>query len=64
MRRLCCTSRSINARHRLGWRPRWPYGTTIARTVGWYLAVTKGESALQSCLGDLQAYQCQPEMAG
>jgi len=52
------------ARHRLGWRPRWPYATTIARTVGWYLAVAKGESALQSCLVDLQAYQCQPEMAG
>jgi len=45
------------AHHRLGWRPRWDYATTIARTVGWYRAVHDGASALECCLADLEAYQ-------
>ena len=30
------------AHHRLGWKPRWDYATTLARTVGWYRAVHEG----------------------
>ncbi len=45
------------AHHRLGWRPRWSYATTIARTVGWYRAVQEGERPLACCLADLEAYQ-------
>jgi CDP-glucose 4,6-dehydratase len=45
------------AHHQLGWRPRWDFGTTVARTVGWYRAVHEGASALACCLEDLKAYQ-------
>jgi CDP-glucose 4,6-dehydratase len=45
------------ARHRLGWHPHWDYGTTIERTVGWYLAREGGACALDSCLADLRAYE-------
>lgn len=45
------------AYHQLGWRPRWDFSTTIARTVGWYRAVHDGASALDCCLADLKAYQ-------
>lgn len=44
------------ARHRLGWQPRWPYDTTIKRTVNWYRAVHQGASAMDCCLADLEAY--------
>lgn len=44
------------AHHRLGWRPRWDYSTTLARTVGWYRSVHEGASPLECCLADLNAY--------
>ena len=50
------------AHHRLGWKPRWDYATTIARTVGWYRAVHEGASPLECCLADLQAYQTPPSL--
>lgn len=43
--------------HRLAWRPRWSYATTIERTVNWYRAVHSGASPLECCLADLQFYQ-------
>ena len=45
------------ALHQLGWRPSWPFATTVARTVGWYRAVHGGASAKGCCLDDLEAYQ-------
>ena len=45
------------AHHQLGWRPRWDFSTTVARTVAWYRAVHEGASPLDCCLSDLQAYQ-------
>jgi CDP-glucose 4,6-dehydratase len=45
------------AHHQLGWKPRWDFATTVARTVGWYRAVHDGSSALDCCLADLDAYQ-------
>ena len=45
------------AHHQLGWRPRWPFATTVARTVAWYRAVHQGASPLDCCLADLGAYQ-------
>lgn len=50
------------AHHLLGWHPRWDYSTTLARTVGWYLAVHEGASPLECCLADLNAYS-QPQMS-
>ncbi len=44
------------AHHQLGWRPRWPFATTVARTVGWYRAVQGGAAPLECCLADLDAY--------
>ena len=44
------------AHHQLGWRPRWDFPTTVARTVGWYRAVHDGVSPLDCCLADLEAY--------
>ena len=48
------------AHHRLGWRPRWDYDTTLTRTVGWYRAVHEGASPLDCCLSDLSAYTNPP----
>ena len=45
------------AHHQLGWRPRWPFATTVERTVSWYQAVHEGASALSCCLADLKSYQ-------
>ncbi|MBM5797522.1 MAG: CDP-glucose 4,6-dehydratase [Cyanobacteria bacterium K_Offshore_0m_m2_072] len=47
------------AHHQLGWRPRWSFATTVARTVGWYRAVHEGANPLDCCLVDLGAYQDQ-----
>jgi CDP-glucose 4,6-dehydratase len=45
------------AHHQLGWRPRWPFATTIAHTVGWYRAVNTSPSQAEACcLADLAAY--------
>ena len=44
------------AHHQLGWRPRWDFTTTVARTVAWYRAVHEGASPLACCLADLDAY--------
>jgi CDP-glucose 4,6-dehydratase len=45
------------AHHQLGWQPRWPFTTTVERTVAWYRAVHEGASPLMCCLQDLQSYQ-------
>jgi len=45
------------AHHQLGWQPRWPFATTLSRTVAWYRAVHEGTSAPACCLADLDAYQ-------
>ena len=45
------------AHHQLGWQPRWPFATTVERTVAWYRAVHEGASPLECCLADLQAYK-------
>ena len=44
------------AQQQLGWRPRWDFVTTAARTAGWYRRVHQGEAALVCCLDDLRAY--------
>ena len=44
------------AHHQLGWQPRWPFATTVERTVAWYRAVYEGGSPLEFCLADLEAY--------
>ena len=44
------------AHHRLGWKPRWDFNTTVSRTVGWYRALHEGASPLDCCLADLTAY--------
>ena len=48
------------AHHRLGWKPRWDFATTLSRTVGWYRAVFEGSSPLECCLADLNAYTQSP----
>ena len=45
------------AHHQLGWKPLWPFATTVERTVSWYKAVHSGVSPLECCLADLHAYQ-------
>jgi len=45
------------AHHLLGWKPRWPFATTVERTVGWYRAVQEGDCPLACCLADLKAYE-------
>lgn len=45
------------AHHKLGWRPRWTFDTTVNRTVAWYRAVHDGAPPLECCLEDLHAYQ-------
>jgi len=42
--------------HQLGWQPRWPFATTVERTVNWYRSVLEGESPVERCLQDLNAY--------
>lgn len=45
------------AHHLLGWAPRWPFATTIERTVSWYRQVHEGEAgALACCRNDLDYY--------
>jgi len=50
------------AHHQLGWWPRWPFATTVERTVAWYRAVHQGASPLECCLADLKAYQTCPNL--
>jgi len=45
------------AHHQLGWRPRWDYPTTIARTVSWYRDVHSGVEPYTRTMEDLSAYQ-------
>lgn len=47
---------SDRAQQQLGWRPRWSFTTTVARTAQWYKRVHYGESVLQCCLDDLDAF--------
>jgi CDP-glucose 4,6-dehydratase len=45
------------AHHQLGWQPRWPFTTTIQRTVDWYRQLHESPSDAESlCLADLNAY--------
>ena len=45
------------AHHQLGWAPRWPFATTIERTVRWYRQVHEaGAGALACCQDDLTHY--------
>ena len=44
------------AHHQLGWRPRWDFDTTVARTVDWYRQVHAGAEALACCVADLDFY--------
>ena len=44
------------AYHHLGWQPRWDFATTVERTVRWYRSVHEGNSPLDCCLSDLNAY--------
>lgn len=45
------------AHHELGWTPRWPFPTTVERTVRWYRRVEDDQtSALACCLEDLATY--------
>jgi CDP-glucose 4,6-dehydratase len=45
------------AHHQLGWQPRWPFTTTIQRTVGWYRTVHANTQQAESCcLADLAVY--------
>lgn len=45
------------AHHQLNWQPRWPFATTVERTVAWYRDVHEGASPLACCLRDLEAYE-------
>ena len=45
------------AHHQLHWQPRWPFATTVERTVAWYRAVHEGASPMECCLQDLEAYK-------
>jgi CDP-glucose 4,6-dehydratase len=47
---------SDQAQKRLGWRSRWNFDVTVARTVNWYRQVHQGVPPLQCCLDDLQRY--------
>jgi CDP-glucose 4,6-dehydratase len=45
------------AHHQLGWAPRWPFATTIERTVRWYRQVHEGQAdALACCRDDLNHF--------
>jgi CDP-glucose 4,6-dehydratase len=45
------------AHHLLGWAPRWPFTTTIERTVNWYRQVNEdGSGADTCCRNDLNHY--------
>ena len=45
------------AHHQLGWAPRWPFATTIERTVHWYRQVHESNAgALACCQNDLNLY--------
>jgi CDP-glucose 4,6-dehydratase len=52
------------AHHQLGWRPRWDFATTVARTVAWYRAVHEGAGAMDCCIADLKAFQREVVHAG
>lgn len=43
--------------HHLQWRPRWPFETTVARTVSWYKDVTDGADPYECCMNDIEFYQ-------
>ncbi len=45
------------AQLKLGWRPRWDFGTTLEHTVRWYRDNLSGASALNKCLEDLKNYE-------
>jgi CDP-glucose 4,6-dehydratase len=50
------------AHHALGWAPRWPFATTVERTVSWYRRVHTGESSpMLCCRDDLATYLDGPQ---
>lgn len=44
------------ARATLGWRPRWDFPETVARTVDWHRRVAAGTDPLHLCRADIGAY--------
>ncbi|WP_172820887.1 CDP-glucose 4,6-dehydratase [Cyanobium sp. NIES-981] len=45
------------AHHQLGWKPRWPFSTTVQRTVRWYHHVHNSpEQAIDCCIADIVDY--------
>lgn len=45
------------AREVLGWKPRWDFETTVARTVEWHMAVCGGESAVDVTDRQIREYE-------
>jgi CDP-glucose 4,6-dehydratase len=52
------------ARHCLGWKPRWDFSLAVARTARWYRSVAEGTPALELCLEQLQDYEGVQELKG
>ncbi len=44
------------AYNQLGWKPIWPFITTVDRTVSWYRSVYDGASSFDCCMNDISAY--------
>jgi CDP-glucose 4,6-dehydratase len=44
------------AHHRLGWRPRWDFATTVAETVAWYRRCEAGAAPGALCLEQITRY--------
>ena len=42
---------------KLGWRPRWPFETTVARTAQWYRRYEEGANPFALCEADIEAYE-------
>lgn len=47
---------STRAGRDLGYRPRWPLGETVRRTMEWYRRFAAGEPVLDLCRADIEAF--------
>ena len=45
------------ARAELGWRPRWDFSTSVARTITWYRDFASGVEAKALCIADLDSFE-------
>ena len=45
------------ARAQLGWVPRWGFEQTVARTIAWYRDAHSGQSAIDLCSRDIEAWE-------